>query len=66
MLEPKRRSEINDAEVLAKKEAAVEWCRQASEYMQSNGGKPWSYVLIPHDVIAQNMTLKGLAESVSS
>lgn len=61
MLEPKRRSEMNDAEVLAKREAAVKWCRHASEYMQSNGGKPWSYVLIPHDVIAQNMTLKGLA-----
>ena len=61
MLEPKRRSEMDDTEVLAKSEAAVEWCRHASEYMQSNGGKPWSYVLIPHDVIAQNMTLKGLA-----
>lgn len=62
MLEPKRRSEVTDPEVLAKKEAAVQWCRHASEHMQSNGGKPWSYILIPHDVMAQNMTLKGLAE----
>ena len=61
MLEPKRRSETDNTEVLAKSEAAVKWCRYASEYVQSNGGKPWSYVLIPHDVIAQNMTLKGLA-----
>lgn len=62
MLEPKRRSEMDDPEVLAKKDAAVKWCQHASEYMQSNGGKPWSYVLIPHDVIAHNMTLKGLAD----
>lgn len=66
MLEPKRRSEMDDAEVLAKKDAAVKWCHHASEYMQSNGGKPWSYVLIPHDAIAQNMTLKGLAERFRS
>ncbi|MEP0755864.1 DEAD/DEAH box helicase family protein [Trichocoleus sp. Lan] len=62
MLEPKRRSEMDDPEVIAKKDAAVKWCQNASEYMQSNGGKPWSYVLIPHDIIAQNMTLKGLAD----
>ncbi len=62
MLEPKMRSQMTDAEVLAKQEAAVKWCRHASEYMQRNGGKPWSYVLIPHDVIAQNMTLNGLAD----
>jgi type III restriction enzyme len=62
MLEPKRRSEMDDAEVLAKKDAAVKWCQHASEYMQRNGGKPWGYILMPHDEIAQNMTLKGLAD----
>lgn len=24
-------------------------------------GKPWRYVLIPHDEIAENITLEGLA-----
>ena len=66
MLEPKRSSEMNDDEVLAKKEAAVKWCQHASEYMQRHGGKPWSCVLIPHNAIAQNMTLEGLCGSVSS
>ena len=28
----------------------------------SVGGKPWRYVLIPHDEIAENMTLAGAAE----
>ena len=29
-------------------------------------GKPWKYLLIPHDAIAENMTLHGLAEKYSS
>jgi type III restriction enzyme len=27
----------------------------------ADGGKPWRYVLIPHDAIAENLTLDGLA-----
>jgi type III restriction enzyme len=61
MLEPKARNEMEAADVLAKKEAAVRWCRQASEYAAPHSGKPWHYALIPHDVIAENMTLLGLA-----
>ena len=62
MLEVKARNQMNDAEVLAKRDAAVKWCRQATEYMATYGGKPWKYLLIPHDVIAENMTLVGLAQ----
>ncbi|MCM0592109.1 MAG: DEAD/DEAH box helicase family protein [Gloeotrichia echinulata DEX184] len=62
MLEPKNRDEIDDPQVVTKKEAAVKWCQNASDYMLNHGGKPWVYVLIPHDEIAQNMTLKGLAD----
>lgn len=62
MLEPKNRDEIDDPQVLAKKDVAVKWCQNASEYMLNHGGKPWVYVLIPHDAIAQNMTLKGLGD----
>ena len=62
MLEPKARNQMDDAEVLAKKEAAVQWCQHASAHTASYGGKPWRYVLIPHDVIAENMTVKGLAD----
>jgi type III restriction enzyme len=60
MLEPKARNEMDDSEVLAKKEAAVIWCSRATTHALSNDGKPWKYVLIPHDAIAQNMTLAGL------
>ncbi len=60
MLEPKARNEMTSSEVLAKKEAAVTWCARATTHALGNGGKPWKYVLIPHDVIAENMTLSGL------
>jgi type III restriction enzyme len=49
------------AEVLAKKEAAIKWCGHASDHNRGNGGKPWQYLIIPHDVVAENMTLAGLA-----
>lgn len=60
LLEPKARKDMDDTEVLAKKDAAVRWCRQATQHNLNNGGKPWKYALIPHDAIAENMTLKGL------
>jgi type III restriction enzyme len=61
MLEPKRRDEMADAEVVAKKDVAVKWCKQASAHTKTYKGKPWKYLLIPHDVIAENMTLEWLA-----
>ena len=61
MLEPKMRKEMEDPEVIAKKDSAVPWCRHATEHNAKHGGKPWRYLLIPHDVVAENMTLKGLA-----
>jgi type III restriction enzyme len=61
MLEAKMSSQMDDLEVLAKKEVAVRWCQQASDYMQKHCEKPWHYLLIPHDVIAENMTLARLS-----
>lgn len=62
MLEPKAANQMTDGEVLAKRDVAVRWCQQASNHARSHGGKPWIYVLIPHDTIADNMTLDGLAK----
>jgi type III restriction enzyme len=62
MLEPKARNEMEDAIVLAKKDTAVKWCANASNHALSNGGKPWRYLLIPHDEIAENITLDALAQ----
>ncbi|MGN6644528.1 MAG: DEAD/DEAH box helicase, partial [Verrucomicrobiota bacterium] len=62
MLEPKAKNEMADAEVVAKKEVAVKWCGQASDHAATHTGKKWHYLLIPHDAIAENMTLEGLAK----
>jgi type III restriction enzyme len=61
MIEPKASNQMEEPVVLAKKEAAVKWCANASSHAQSYGGKPWRYVLIPHNEIAVNMTLAALA-----
>jgi len=61
MLEAKARNDMDDAEVQAKKDAAVQWCSHATSHALSHSGKPWIYLLIPHDVITENMTLAGLA-----
>jgi type III restriction enzyme len=60
LIETKRASQIQDREVLAKADAAARWCAYATEYERQNSGKPWRYVLIPHDRIAANQTLAGL------
>ena len=65
MLEPKASNNMQDPDVLAKKAIAVEWCRNASQYAVRVSGKPWQYLLIPHDAIAENMTLEGLARQYS-
>ena len=61
MLEPKAKNEMEDADVLAKRDSAVRWCAHALQHSAATGGKPWQYLLIPHDEIAENMTLAGLA-----
>ena len=62
MLETKASNEIGTDEVRLKKEAAVRWCQHASEHASGYGGKPWRYALIPHDRVAENMTLTELAD----
>lgn len=34
----------------------------SNDHAASYQGKPGEYLLIPHDMIAENMTLKGLAD----
>ena len=62
MLEAKAANQMKEEEVLAKRDAAVKWCKQASDRALKYRGKPWNYLLIPHVAIAENMTLDGLAQ----
>ena len=55
--ETKMAKEINDEDVQQKKLAAVRWCQFATQHAIANNGKPWHYLLIPHDQIASNLSL---------
>lgn len=63
IIETKKAMDINSAEVKAKAAAAIEWCKHASDYSHKHGGKPWKYLLIPHDAVAVNKTLNGFISS---
>jgi len=66
LIEVKRASDLSDAEVIAKSDAALAWCERASHYAQTSGGKPWRYLLVPHDAIADNLSLAGMAQGYSA
>jgi type III restriction enzyme len=62
MIEVKARREMETAEVCAKREAGREWCQRATAFLTQHGGKPWQYVMIPHDEILLNSSLTHLVE----
>ncbi len=51
LCETKARADMDSPEVLAKSEAASQWCKHASQNAKNNGSKPWQYLLIPHDAV---------------
>ncbi len=57
MAETKARDEMASVEVKAKADAAVQWCKHASDYAKSVGGKPWKYLLVPHDGVTESKRL---------
>ncbi|CAK7008016.1 DEAD/DEAH box helicase [Saezia sanguinis] len=57
MVETKARGDINTQEVQAKAAAAVQWCKHASDFTVSVGGKAWRYLLVPHDEVSESMRL---------
>jgi type III restriction enzyme len=57
MVETKARGDINTQEVQAKATAAVQWCKHASDFTAGVGGKPWKYLLIPHDEVNESRRL---------
>ena len=57
MAETKKRVDLNTDEVKSKAAAAARWCKYASEYAARVGNKPWKYLLVPHDEIAESKQL---------
>jgi len=66
MIETKAKNQINAEEVKAKKKAAQVWCGYASDHNAKNNGKPWKYLLIPHEEVKDNMTLKNFEQNYSN
>ncbi|MGH6626336.1 MAG: DEAD/DEAH box helicase family protein [Burkholderiaceae bacterium] len=60
LIETKKAADVDSDEVQAKAKAAVEWCAHASAYSAKHRGKPWRYLLIPHDAVQVNATLGAL------
>lgn len=60
IIETKKQDAMNDEEVKDKARAAIEYCKYASEYTSANEGKPWKYVLIPHNAVQTNMSFSHL------
>lgn len=58
MIETKARADVGSQEVQAKAAAAARWCKHASEYAATVGGKPWKYLLVPHDDIGEARRLQ--------
>ena len=53
LVEVKRRSEMTDGQVLAKRDRGVKYCKLASAWCIANHHKPWKYLFIPHDFVTE-------------
>jgi type III restriction enzyme len=62
LIEPKKATEVSSPEVQAKARAAVRWCTYANEHASQHSGKPWHYLLIPHDDIVLGRSIEGLMQ----
>lgn len=63
LIETKRADEIPSNEVQSKAQAALKYCNYANEYTTEFGGKPWKYVLIPHDQVSKTNSFKGVVSN---
>jgi type III restriction enzyme len=61
MIETKKEADIETSDVQEKTAAALLYCKNASEFTTQNGGKPWKYILIPHNAVMFNMSFAMLA-----
>jgi len=60
LIEIKAENELEDRIVKMKEEAAINYCKNATEINKSRKEKAWKYALIPHDKTDTNMTFMKL------
>jgi type III restriction enzyme len=51
LVETKAEDQMQAEDVLNKKAAALKYCKYATEFTVANGGKPWKYMLVPHNEV---------------
>lgn len=62
LVEVKGEDRIDAADVLAKKDRALRYCKVVSEWGRANGYKEWDYVFIPSKQITENSTFDMLTK----
>lgn len=60
LVETKKQADMASSEVQQKAQAALEYCKHANDFTSQNGGKPWKYILIPHNAVLFNMSFEHL------
>ncbi len=63
IVEIKARKDLTEETVQAKSKAARTWVGYANQHARSYGGKPWCYLLVPHDRMTESTSLSGLIAS---
>ena len=63
LVETKKEGDIDSSGVQEKARAADQYCAHATDYTTGNGGKPWKYVLIPHNSVMGNMSVEYLMKN---
>lgn len=61
LTEIKADNQMEQPDVQEKARAALQYCKHASDHNKKNGGKAWSYLLIPHSEVLPNMGFGFLA-----
>jgi len=51
MAETKKEGDMAASDVQEKTRAALAYCKNATEFTSLHGGKPWKYLLIPHNAV---------------
>lgn len=60
LIEIKAENELDDKIVKMKEEAAINYCKNATEINKARNEKAWQYAIIPHDKTDTNMSFKRL------
>ena len=63
LIEVKAENQLEEDDVLAKKEKAIKYCKLVSEWAKANTKKEWRYVFIPANQIHENSTFKQLVSN---